>query len=323
MLTILWFITVAFLITVAIAVGLILSEWPRPFKGSGGLSFRDLLGRVRVDMPMPDPVPMRDGYELLVRDYGATQGPLIIFVHGSGWNGMQFDQLASGLSDQGRVLVPDLRGHGANPGLRGDIPHIGQLEEDLCDLIAANREDGQKVVVIGHSSGGGLVVRFAGGKYGAQMDAAVLLAPFLKHDAPTTRDNSGGWAQPLTRRLIGLSMLNALRIQGLNRLKVITFNFPPEVLEGPYGDLATTAYSYRLNTSYAPRSKYLADVAALPPFLLIAGREDEAFVADGYAPLMSGATGKGSYLVVPDQSHLGIVDAPQTEAAIREFLNGV
>ncbi len=300
-----------------VALGLIASQHPN---GGGAGKTLDFSG-VQTGALLSDPqdVIMRDGYALQVRHIPANTGPLVVMVHGSSWNGLQFDGLARSL--QAEILIPDLRGHGAKPGRRGDVDHIGQLEEDLADLISAKTKEGQKVVLLGHSSGGGLVVRMAGGAYANQIDAAVLLAPFLKYNAPTTRVQVGGWARALTRRIIGLSMLNGVGIRALNHLKVIEFNMPKSVLDGPYGDLATLSYSYRLNTSYAPRMDYMSDIAALPSFLLIAGAEDEAFAADQYEPLMSVATNQGAYRIVPDTNHLGVVDAPATAAAISEFLN--
>jgi alpha-beta hydrolase superfamily lysophospholipase len=112
--------------------------------------------------------------------------------HGSGWHGMKFHGLAKELATRADVVVPDLRGHGVTPHRRGDIDYINQLEDDLADLIKATAQPSQKVVVLGHSSAGGLVVRFAGGEHCEIIDHAVLLAPFLKHNAPTTRENSGG-----------------------------------------------------------------------------------------------------------------------------------
>ncbi len=317
-------LVISLLIPLVLALGLIASQRPQGnrFAGAGGLDFTGVL-QGGIEMPAPTGIAMRDGYQLQVRDYGSDSGPLIILVHGSGWNGMQFNGLASGLQVKARVLVPDLRGHGAKPGRRGDVDYIGQLEDDLADLIAAKVRPGQKVVLVGHSSGGGLVVRFAGGQHGAMLDGAVLLAPFLKYDAPTTRQDSGGWARALTRRIIGLTMLNAVGIRVFNQLTVIEFNMPDAVLDGPLGHLATTAYSYRLNSSYAPRGDYLADVAALPRFLLVAGTKDEAFVAEGYGPLMAKVTDRGRYLQVSGVGHLDIVDAPQTGAAVVGFLDGL
>ncbi len=306
---------------VLVALGLIASARPRgPQPSTGGLDFSGIGGGPL--MPEPRGVAMRDGYALQVRDYANDAGPVLILLHGSGWNGLQFNRLAPFLQAHGRVLVPDLRGHGAAPGRRGDVDHVGQLEEDIADLIDGEAQ-GRKVVLIGHSSGGGLVVRMAGGAYGARIDGAVLMAPFLQHDAPTTRRNSGGWARPLTRRLIGLSMLNMFGIRVLNHLSVIEFDMPTAVLSGPLGHLATTAYSWRLNQSYAPRRKYLRDIAALPPFLLLAGDADEAFDAPAYEPLMRQVTDRGRYRIVPGAGHLGLVDNERAQAEIAEFLDAL
>lgn len=312
-------------IYLAIAGCLILSQpagATRPVEGEG-LDFTGVLSAERATVPAPEMFAMRDGTELPLRRYGAPgRGPLLVMVHGSGWHGMQFDGLARALADRAEIAVPDPRGHGADPVRRGDVDYIGQMEDDLADLITTLRQPGQEVILLGHSSGGGLVTRMAGGAHGGLIDRAVLLAPFLHHRAPTLRANSGGWTRVLVRRIIGLSMLNQVGITALNHLTAVQFAMPREVLDGPLGDTATTAYSYRLNTGYAPRSDYQADIAALPEFLLIAGRADEAFVAEAYQPLMAGITDKGRYLLVDGVGHLDIVDAPETRDAIREVLDG-
>lgn len=86
------------------------------------------------------------------------------------------------------------------------MDYIGQFEDDLADLIEILREQvpGTDLIIGGHSSGGGLTVRFAGSEYTTLSDGYILLSPFLKYNAPTTRPNSGGWAHPLSRRIAGL-----------------------------------------------------------------------------------------------------------------------
>lgn len=320
-LTVLKFAAISLAVTGVVALGLIASQSPKPIMPTDkGLDFSGMTEGVDVAQSS---VAMRDGFDLQFRDYPNTSGPLLILVHGSGWYGHQFLSLATELQDTAHVVVPDLRGHGPKPGRRGDVDYIGQLEDDLADLIAAHASSGQKVVLLGHSSGGGLVTRMAGGEHGDLLDGAILLAPFLQYDAPTTRMNSGGWAHVLLRRMIGLSMLNMAKITALNHLQVIQFQFPNSVLQGSLGDTATTAYSYRLNTSFAPRRDYLGDIAALPDFLLVVGDNDEAFVATEYEPMMSAVTDKGRYAVIADTSHLAIVDAPGALAEIRTYLNGL
>lgn len=120
--------------------------------------------------------------------------------------------------------------------------------------------------------------------------------------------------------MIGLSMLNAVGLHWFDDRTVIQFALPRRVLDGPMGHTATTGYSWRLNKSYHPRDDCKADIAALPRFLLIAGRKDEAFVAGQYEPLMSPLNGNDSYTLLDGVGHLDVVNAPATAARIKEFL---
>ncbi|MEM5492604.1 alpha/beta fold hydrolase [Hoeflea sp. AS16] len=326
-LIVLRFAVISVAIYFLIAFGLILSQQPSDTVSGATIDFS---GQTGSESPEPAPLQTyqaRDGATLGYRHYGSGAGdaPLLVFIHGSGWHGGAYDGLARTIAEKAgiEVALPDLRGHGPAPQTRGDIAHIGQFEDDIADLIAALRKPGQPLVLGGHSSGGGLVIRYAGGKYGAELDGAVLLAPYLKYNAPTTRPNSGGWARPLTRRIIGLSMLNAAGITALNGLTAIQFNFPAEVLDGPEGKTATASYSYRLNTAYAPRNDYLADIAALPPFLLIAGTDDESFIAAAYEPLMQPVNPHGQYRLLDGQSHLGVISDDRTPGLIADYLGAL
>ena len=325
LMTLLKFLAVSLVITALIPFGLIASQWPMKMKdvqNSETLNFEASMASNLTTAPKPEMIAMRDGWQMPVRKYGAqdVSKPLLILVHGSGWNGLQFNEVAQTLAQDVHVLAVDLRGHGATPERRGDVDYIGQMEDDLADLITSEALDGQKVVLLGHSPGGGLVVRFAGGAHGALMDKAVLLAPFLKHDSPSTRPASGGWAHVLLRRVIGLSILNGFGVTALNHLTAIQLNMNAEVTDGPYGNLATTAYSYRLNTGFAPRADYLKDITALPEFTLVVGSEDEAFYAEKYEEVMSTVTDKGTYEIVDGVDHLGIIDADETAEAIKAAL---
>ncbi|MGL6210628.1 MAG: alpha/beta hydrolase, partial [Paracoccaceae bacterium] len=210
-------------LTPVVAAAVVIWPWAVEPKTAGGLDFSRTLSAAHEPLPL-ESVTLRDGTEMAVRHAkGPAGAPLVVMVHGSGWHGMQFEGLAAGLADVADVLAPDLRGHGVAPVRRGDVDYIGQFEDDLADLIAARAGPEQKVILLGHSSGGGLVVRFAGGAHRQMIDAAVLLAPFLNHSAPTTRENSGGWATVNLRRIIGLSVLNTVYITALNDSPVIRF----------------------------------------------------------------------------------------------------
>ena len=292
------------------------------------ITFEALTAANYDNMPDSQAYTARDGAELTYRFYESSSDTelILILLHGSGWHSMQFVPLARELSTAGvaHVVTPDLRGHGFASETRGDVAYIGQLEDDLADLIRVMNAQfpGAPIIIGGHSSGGGLVVRFAGGEYGELADGYLLLAPFLKYNAPTTRPNSGGWARPNSRRIAGLTMLNNLGIHWFDRLTVIQFAMPSSVLNGPLGDSATTAYSHRLNTSFASRSKYGRDLTAMTqPFLLVAGLEDESFIAEQYEPTISEYTRSGSYVLLPDTGHIDLLTSPELAPIITDWLN--
>ncbi len=312
--------------------GLIALDSPAEGNAASGspLDFAEAIAGSYDNLPELEPYPTRSGAALRFRRYdggGSSDERLIVLAHGSGWHGMQFHAMAGELAKRGlgTVVVPDLRGHGPAPERRGDVDYIGQLEDDLADLIGfmKDRHGYGEVVLGGHSSGGGLAVRFAGGADGAIVDRFVLLAPFLKYDAPTTRPNSGGWAHPATGRIVGLTLLNALGVTAFNHLPVISFAMPRQVLDGPYGNTATTRYSFRLNQSFAPRPDYRGDLARMTqPFLLLAGTADEAFFSGRYEEVISASTSSGRYVLLPGIDHIGVTLDAAAIDAVADWIGG-
>ena len=72
---------------------------------------------------------------------GPATGRAAIVVHGSsGSSGGTIHALSSALAARGvETWAVDIRGHGAS-GTRGDIGYVGQLEDDLADLVGMIRK---------------------------------------------------------------------------------------------------------------------------------------------------------------------------------------
>ena len=64
---------------------------------------------------------------------------------------------------------------------------------------------------IGFSSGGGFVLRIAGGKQAGLFNDYLAISPYIGQDSPTNKPNSGGWAGVAVPRIIALSLLDGAR----------------------------------------------------------------------------------------------------------------
>ena len=214
------------------------------------------------------------------------------------------------------IILPDLRGHGLSVlGNPGNVAYLGQYEDDLSDLFEHLKLSypAAKLVLGGHSSGGGFAIRYAG-KHPEYVAACLLLAPYLGHRSPTVRQDSGGWVQVANRRNAGLAMLNNLKIRGLNRLPVLFFN-RPEAINDNY-QLET--YPYRLNESFSLPS-YKAGLGRLEhATLVLVGTDDEAFNVEAFEPLLQKYAPHAELSFVAGVKHLDIVNSEQTLAYVSD-----
>lgn len=83
------------------------------------------------------------------------QNPVIIFVHGTGFYGVYFNEFLSALKELGYTVISvDLKGHGDSDGTRGDFS-VPEIMQNLADVVAfvRTRYNG-RIGFIGTSQGG-------------------------------------------------------------------------------------------------------------------------------------------------------------------------
>jgi alpha-beta hydrolase superfamily lysophospholipase len=270
----------------------------------------------RSGMPGIDRFHARDGTELGYRHYPArapASGQVAVVVHGSSGSSISVHALAKGLAERGvDIYAPDIRGHGAS-GTRGDIGYLGQLEDDLADFVGEIRKANPvaPLTLIGHSSGGGFALRVAGSPIQNLFTRTVLLAPYLGYDAPSSREDAGGWASPDIPRFLALSMLRRLGIICCESLPTIAFAVGPNT-----SAILASAYSYRLMRNFGSSSSYRDDLAAAGrPVAVFAGAADELMFPDKFKD----AVGQhASVRLIDGVNHMGIVSDPAAVSVIAD-----
>jgi alpha-beta hydrolase superfamily lysophospholipase len=269
-------------------------------------------------MPALDHFSARDGTTLTYRHYparGPVAGPIAILVHGSSGSSPSVHALADALAAHGvETFAPDIRGHGGS-GTRGDLGYSGQLEDDMADLVALVREKNPTapITLLGHSAGGGFVLRVASSPIQNLFARTVLLAPYLGYDAPTNRPNSGGWASADIPRILGLIVLRKIGLDCCEALPTLAFAVPPNSAK-----VLVPAYSDRLMRNFATRG-YKADLAAATrPLTLIAGADDELMVSEKYADAVHAVAPSVDVKLIDGANHMSLLSDPKAVSVISE-----
>lgn len=112
-----------------------------------------------------------DGTQIYFKDWG--DGPVVTFSHGWPLNSDAWDGQMQFLASKGfRVIAHDRRGHGrsSQPATGNDMDGYA---DDLAQLIETL--DLRQITMVGHSTGGGEVVRYIARHGNARVARAVLI----------------------------------------------------------------------------------------------------------------------------------------------------
>lgn len=131
----------------------------------------------------------KDGTTIYYKDWGPKDGPVITFSHGwplsaDAWEAQMFYLASNGY----RCIAHDRRGHGRS-SQPWDGNHMDQYADDLAELF--EKLDLKKVMMVGHSTGGGEVARFIG-RHGTKRVAKAVLMGAVPPIMVKTAANPGG-----------------------------------------------------------------------------------------------------------------------------------
>jgi len=256
----------------------------------------------------------RDGKDLFYRFLAPKNTEhLVVLLHGSSYHGAYLTPLAEKLHAHADVCIPDFRGHGKSSPPAGTCSYIGQLEDDLADLIKQLPKTYTKITLIGHSSGGGFAIRFASSKYKDMAHNLILLSPAIVTAPTMNTPGARAWAHPKMVKVGELLALNAIGITRFNTTTVLTFNKPPEHCDGT----ETLAYDWNLAVSMHPRVPYKKDLAAASKkAMILVGEKDEINNPYAFEQLFP----KDRIVILKNVRHLDIVTHQDAVTQILKYL---
>ena len=267
----------------------------------------------------------RDGADLYTRHFASDADVTVLLLHGLSGNSYLFNTSCGKLREtvNAEIYALDFRGHGESAGRRGDLDYIGQYEDDVADAIAEirSKKPNGKLILAGHSMGGGIALRYAMKDGPSDVDGYLLFAPHMGFNSPTSyssqpRTDSTG--EPGLKihvgRMVGLFMVNIFGIDGFNDLGIAFFNNPSDSPQTPVG-----AYTYRAFSSVAPADYKSALAAVDKPLLVVVGSNDEAFSAEHFKSVVE-ENSDGKVVLFDGLSHNGIMYDDRVIAAVGEWI---
>jgi alpha-beta hydrolase superfamily lysophospholipase len=268
----------------------------------------DDLGFEQRYQSQPAQFIMRDSSRLNAQHFINHSDLSVVVLHGilsSSYTNNRFAGLIREAANA-EVYSLDLRGHGSSDGNPGDVSYIGQYVDDVADVVEQIKKSKPtgKIIIAGHSMGGGISLRYAMKEGVPDIDGYLLFAPQLGDNAPTNvfsedaaRQQDESFMAIDLSRLIGLALLNSLNITQWNDMPVFFFNLPAE--------MGVNKYSFRSTASMSPADYKEGLQSVDKPLLVIVGENDEAFNVNAYQTAID-TYSNGEYHLIKGQSHNGI-----------------
>ena len=275
-------------------------------------SFQELREAGKVKLARLESLTASDGVTLSYRRYAPTSPrAAVLFYHGGGaHSGAGYQCVGNGLQTQFDTVVytPDIRGHGASGGPRGDAPSPKQVWADITTFIKHIRAEYPHLPLFlgGHSSGAGMTLNYASQPDHEPVSGYVFLSPQLGVQAKTDRP---ALAAPFAK--VDASAFAAYATSGgtsHGHDYAVQFNYPAELLAADPGLVA--AITVNMSVALIPSAPHEQFAALDRPFGLWIGSDDELFLPDkvlAFGDLAVSVRADSEVSSIPGAKHLSVL----------------
>lgn len=255
-----------------------------------------------------------NNFSMAYSDQGS--GTPVVLLHGYPLNRHIFDPQLEALSQQARVLTPDLRGHGDSQAV-ADPYSMDLLAQDVAALL--DQLQITEPVILGGLSMGGYITFAFYRLFPERVKGLILTATRAAADTPTAREARQQAAQNARRQgvaAIAEAMLPKLLAPSSREQRPELVNAVRDImlstsLEGVLGDLAVMAARPN-STSTLPTIQV--------PTLVVHGAQD-SLIPLAEAQAMQQAIPNAHLEVILEAGHLPTLETPEAfNQVVRQFL---
>ena len=247
-------------------------------------------------------------------------GPVVLLVHGFPLDHTMWSHQRSSVGSIYRLILPDLRGHGASAAPDG-IYAVDEMADDVLELLDGLQID--EPVVVGGLSMGGYIALSIAARHPERLKALMLMNTRASADTPeaarvreelASQVEASGDTEPVVS-----AMLPKLFARS-------TFERHPELVARTHDRMARTPARAIAGTlrGLAIRPDRTGDLSKITvPTLVIAGSDDRLIPRDE-SETMARLIPNAKIVTIPEAGHLAPLENHEaTDRAILEFLQSL
>lgn len=244
---------------------------------------------------------------------------VVVLAHGYGEHARRYDHVAERFGNAGLATYAlDHRGHGRAGGKRVRVRHMKEFVHDYRELVRIAREENPdlKVVVLGHSMGGGIVFAY-GVQHSDDYDLMILSGPAIAAHEGVSK------AKAVVGKAIG-SVFPNLPIEAINADHV---SRDPEVVAAYKAD--PLVYRGKVPAGIGKallmigEKMHLLAPGITAPLLVVHGEEDKLVAAEGSRRLVQHVGSNDVELkIYPDLFH-EVFNEPERDRVLDDVVEWI
>lgn len=252
------------------------------------------------------------------RPAGETRA-VVVLAHGYGEHARRYDHVAARFGEAGLTTYAlDHRGHGRSGGKRVRVRRMEEFVSDYRQLVTIARAEnpGLKVVVLGHSMGGGIVFAY-GVQHPGDYDLMVLSGPAIAAQQGVSA------AKAILGKAIG-SILPDLPIEAIDAAAV---SRDPQVVADYQADPLVHRGKVPAGIGKAlllvGENMHRMAPGITAPLLVVHGAEDSLVAADGSRSLVEHVGSRDVELTVYPELFHEVFNEPERDQVIDDVVEWI